>query len=46
MITFLLQTPHALALKMETHLIPGISLDTGVLLLFSGIVGASWFNDG
>lgn len=35
----------ALALKLEAFVVAGIFLAAGVLLLFSGIVGA-WFNDG
>lgn len=35
----------ALALKLESHIVAGICLAVGVLVFFSGLVGA-WFNDG
>jgi hypothetical protein len=34
----------ALALRLEVYALAGICLASGVLLFFSGIVGA-WFND-
>jgi hypothetical protein len=35
----------ALTLKLESYAVAGICLAAGILVFFSGIVGA-WFNDG